>query len=271
MTAERVRPGRVTFAAAAYGLNPVVLFLAVGSGHNDLLVALVDHRRGGAAHVAAGDVGGGGPRPGRAREGHGGAAAGAGRSSGASRDGPRVSACGRSPHTPGWRSRSAWCSPCRTSRPTIRRSACSNSRATPDGSRRRCSSRRSSTSSASARWVGSRGSGSRITLVVSIVELARTVAARASAGDAIEELTAAIGWSLVLLMLLGPVLLPWYVVWALPVVWLLPRAPRATVLHGRRRPRDGAMVDRTPAVSRCVQPEPVARALGGHAGDVRAW
>ena len=40
VTAERVRPGRVTFAAAAYGLNPVVLFLAVGSGHNDVLVAL---------------------------------------------------------------------------------------------------------------------------------------------------------------------------------------------------------------------------------------
>jgi hypothetical protein len=67
--------------------------------------------------------------------------------------------------------------------------------------------------------------GFAITLVVSIIELARTVAARSSAGDAIEELTAAIGWSLVFLMLLGPVLLPWYVVWVLPVVWLLPRAP----------------------------------------------
>ena len=72
--------------------------------------------------------------------------------------------------------------------------------------------------------------GFAITLLVSIIELARTVAARSSAGDAIEELTAAIGWSLVFLMLLGPVLLPWYVVWALPVVWLLPRAPRATVI-----------------------------------------
>ena len=31
-------------------------------------------------------------------------------------------------------------------------------------------------------------------------------------------------------MLLGPVLLPWYVAWALPLVWLLPTAPRVTLL-----------------------------------------
>jgi hypothetical protein len=30
--------------------------------------------------------------------------------------------------------------------------------------------------------------------------------------------------------LLGPVVLPWYVVWALPVIWLLPRAPRVTLI-----------------------------------------
>jgi hypothetical protein len=41
---------------------------------------------------------------------------------------------------------------------------------------------------------------------------------------------AAMGWSLVALMLLGPVLLPWYVAWALPLLWLLPKAPRATVI-----------------------------------------
>ncbi len=40
LTTARVRPGRVTFAAAVWGLNPVVLFLTVGSGHNDILVAL---------------------------------------------------------------------------------------------------------------------------------------------------------------------------------------------------------------------------------------
>ena len=39
------------------------------------------------------------------------------------------------------------------------------------------------------------------------------------------------GWALLCLMLLGPVLLPWYVTWALPLAWLLPRVPR-TVLIG---------------------------------------
>ncbi len=39
------------------------------------------------------------------------------------------------------------------------------------------------------------------------------------------------GWALLCLMLLGPVLLPWYVTWTLPLAWLLPRVPR-TVLIG---------------------------------------
>lgn len=38
------------------------------------------------------------------------------------------------------------------------------------------------------------------------------------------------GWGLLFLMLLGPVLLPWYVTWALPLAWLLPRVPRVVFL-----------------------------------------
>jgi alpha-1,6-mannosyltransferase len=38
------------------------------------------------------------------------------------------------------------------------------------------------------------------------------------------------GWAVVLLTLLGPVLLPWYVVWSLPVVWLLPRSARTALI-----------------------------------------
>lgn len=44
------------------------------------------------------------------------------------------------------------------------------------------------------------------------------------------EQAATWGWALVLLMLLGPVLLPWYVVWALPLAWVLPKAPRTALL-----------------------------------------
>lgn len=38
------------------------------------------------------------------------------------------------------------------------------------------------------------------------------------------------GWGLLCLMLLGPVLLPWYVTWALPLGWLLPRVPRIVLI-----------------------------------------
>jgi hypothetical protein len=69
-----------------------------------------------------------------------------------------------------------------------------------------------------------------VILVVAFVQLARDVGRRAGSGEQVEMLGAAIGWSLVLLMLLGPLLLPWYVTWALPLVWLLPKAPRATMI-----------------------------------------
>jgi hypothetical protein len=67
-------------------------------------------------------------------------------------------------------------------------------------------------------------------LVAAFVALARDVARRAAEGESVVSVGAAMGWSLVALMLLGPVLLPWYVAWALPLLWLLPKAPRATVI-----------------------------------------
>lgn len=68
------------------------------------------------------------------------------------------------------------------------------------------------------------------TLVGGVVFLARSVwrAAR-NTGESV-DLGAAWGWSLLLLMLLGPVLLPWYVTWALPLAWALPRSPRLVLL-----------------------------------------
>ena len=68
-----------------------------------------------------------------------------------------------------------------------------------------------------------------LALVVGVVAIAREAWRRARTMPAL-ELGAAWGWSLVLLMVLGPVLLPWYVAWSLPLAWLLPRAPRTTLL-----------------------------------------
>lgn len=41
---------------------------------------------------------------------------------------------------------------------------------------------------------------------------------------------AAWGWGLLCLTLLGPVLLPWYVTWTLPLAWLLPLVPRIVLI-----------------------------------------
>ncbi len=61
--------------------------------------------------------------------------------------------------------------------------------------------------------------------------MARAVWRRASTvGLSGQEQAAVWGWSLVLLLLLGPILLPWYVVWGLPLVWALPRVPRTALL-----------------------------------------
>ena len=229
ITTERVRPDRVRFAAAAYGLNPIVLFLVVGSGHNDALVAfsiigavalLTSGRQMTAVAVLALGalvkatavlplimviVWSVARRPKgermRAFASHAGLAAGIGLVFAVpflQTSDPTLGMLELAGHT-GWLAPSVF----------IEKAIDFFS-------------------------FGTMGWLARIVfavaLLVSVIELAKTVAERAWAGDAIEELGAAIGWSLILLMLLGPVLLPWYVVWALPVVWLLPRAPKVTLL-----------------------------------------
>ena len=68
-----------------------------------------------------------------------------------------------------------------------------------------------------------------LVLVGAIVLLARAVARRGSAIGA-QVVGASWGWGLLVLMLLGPVLLPWYVTWALATAWLLPRVPRTVLI-----------------------------------------
>jgi alpha-1,6-mannosyltransferase len=73
--------------------------------------------------------------------------------------------------------------------------------------------------------------GALVLLVGCVGLLAREVWRRASSGGMSGQEQAAVwGWGLVFLMLLGPILLPWYVVWGLPLVWALPRIPRTAVI-----------------------------------------
>jgi len=68
-----------------------------------------------------------------------------------------------------------------------------------------------------------------VVLLGSLALLVREVWRRGARIDE-GELAASWGWALVLLTLLGPVLLPWYVVWTMPLVWALPKMPRLTLL-----------------------------------------
>lgn len=66
-------------------------------------------------------------------------------------------------------------------------------------------------------------------LVGALVVIVRALARRAP--DVSPGLAGASwGWGLLSLMLLGPVLLPWYVTWALSLGWLLPRVPRMVLI-----------------------------------------
>jgi alpha-1,6-mannosyltransferase len=226
VTARRHRAGRAAFAVAAFGLNPVVLFQSVGSGHNDLLVALsiagafalVLARRdlfavGVLALGALVKVSAALPllllvvwcvarRPAgerlRAIVTHGGLAA-------------AITAVFAVPffqlHDPTLgllelAGHEGWLAPSRLFRRVL--------------------------DAVSGDTLGVVARVAFAALLIGCVLLvAREVWRRARDGPA---LGAAWGWTLLLLMLLGPVLLPWYVTWSLPLVWLLPRVPRAVLI-----------------------------------------
>ena len=69
-----------------------------------------------------------------------------------------------------------------------------------------------------------------LALVAAVVVLVRSVVRAAASGRPSVELLGAWGWSLLALTLLGPVLLPWYLAWSLPLIWILPLAPRVSLI-----------------------------------------
>jgi len=227
--ASRVRPSRAAFAVTAFGLNPVVLFHSAGSGHNDLLVAL-------AVAIAAwcvirdrtiwavGVLTCGGlvkataflplvllvvwvawRRPSserfRAAAMHAGVAL-------------AIVVLVAAPffqlHDPtlGMRELSAhegWLAPSRFFRRVL------------------------DAISGDTLGVVARVAFA-LALVVAVVILVRAVARAAASGRPAAELLGGWGWSLLALTLLGPVLLPWYLAWSLPLIWILPRVPRAALI-----------------------------------------
>jgi alpha-1,6-mannosyltransferase len=227
--ATRIRPDRAVFAIAAFGLNPVILFQSAGSGHNDLLVALaiaiaawclVRDR----SHLAVGMV----------------ACAGlvkataflplllliiwvVGRRSPAER--LRVGATHAAValavivvvaapflqlHDPTLgmlelSSHEGWLAPSRFFRRLL--DAISGD-----------------TLGVVARLAFA------IAIVGAVVWLVRAVARAAASGRPTPELLGGWGWALLALTLLGPVLLPWYLAWSLPLIWILPRVPRVCLI-----------------------------------------
>ncbi|MFN2543171.1 MAG: hypothetical protein ABR600_01180 [Actinomycetota bacterium] len=68
-----------------------------------------------------------------------------------------------------------------------------------------------------------------VAFAVAFAVIVRMVVRRAPKLGAADQ-GAAWGWALLAATLAAPVLLPWYVVWTLPVVWLLPRIPRSVAI-----------------------------------------
>jgi hypothetical protein len=225
-TARRERPARAAFAVAAFALNPVILFQSVGGGHNDLLLALAVA---GAFALVLRDrtmlavgvltlatlVKASAALPLlllvvwvvarqakdtrlRAALTHGGLAALIGAAAAApflQTQDPALGMLELAGHE-------GWLAPSRLVRRTL-----------------------DFVSGDTLGVIARIGFGAA--LLICLAALARRLAWGRVPGL---ELGAAWGWSLILLMLLGPVLLPWYVAWSLPLVWLLPRVPRIVLI-----------------------------------------
>jgi hypothetical protein len=226
LLARRLAPERAAFAIAIFGLNPVVLFQSVASGHNDLLVALsvagalalvVTGREGLAvAALALGTlvkvtaafplllllvwIVARRPAGRRARAAviHVGIAAAIGLAFAVpylQTQDPTLGMAELAGHE-------GWLAPSRLFRRIL-----------------------DAVSGDALGWVSRLAFA--ILLILATVVIARQLARRRP-GPA--ELGAAWGWALLSLMVLGPVLLPWYVTWALPLAVLLPRVPRVVLL-----------------------------------------
>ena len=228
-SARVLRPGRAAFAVAAFGANPVVLFQSVASGHNDLLVAL-------SIAVALAFLSRGRELPAVA----------------ALTLGALIKVSGVLPLL----LLIVWCVARRPSGQRLRALvtrggiACAIGlalalpylqRHDPTLGMRELAGHRSwlAPSSLLQKRVadllthGTRESA--ITFVFWVVLLMALAALLVEVGRRAPKISAAAvgaawGWGLILLMLLGPVLLPWYVIWALPLVWLVPAVPRTTLL-----------------------------------------
>ena len=225
---RRVRPSREAFAIAAFGLNPAVVFQSVASGHNDLLVALAIV---GALALLL-----------RGRE----LLATAVLAMGALVKAPAavpllllvVVAVAR--REPGRRARAALAHVGVAGAITVL--AAAPFLQTSDPSLGMLELARHEGWLAPSRLVrraldavsgDALGVVARIAfalaLLASIALVAAWLVRRARSVSALTQ-GAVWGWGLILLMLLGPVLLPWYVTWSLPLVWLLPRAPRFALI-----------------------------------------
>ena len=227
--ASRVRPDRAVFAIAAFGLNPVILFQSAGSGHNDLLVALaiaiaawcVVRDR---SHLAVGMMACAGLVKATAflpllllivwvvwrRSPEERLRVGATHAAVALAVIAVVAAPFLQLHDPTLgmlelSSHEGWLAPSRFFRRVL------------------------DAISGDTLGVVARVAFA-IAIVGAVVWLVRAVARAAASGRPTPELLGGWGWALLALTLLGPVLLPWYLAWSLPLIWILPRVPRVSLI-----------------------------------------